>query len=89
MIHYRIDGSAISSTKDFYEEIGRSVNGQGGYFGSNLDGLADCLRGSFGTPADDAFEFEWIDSENARANLDGFDDIVAVFADQGIGLHLL
>ncbi|GAB17671.1 hypothetical protein GOEFS_036_01100 [Gordonia effusa NBRC 100432] len=88
MIRYQIDGSVISSTKDFYAEIGRSVNGPGGYFGSNLDGLADCLRGSFGTPTDERFEFEWIDSDTARAHLDVFDDIVAVFADQGIPLHL-
>ena len=49
---YRIDGSRITSTSDFYAEIGRAVNGDGGYFGSNLDALADCLRGGFGTPED-------------------------------------
>ncbi|WP_299569682.1 barstar family protein [uncultured Williamsia sp.] len=88
MIRYRIDGSAISSTQDFYDEIGRAVNGPGGYFGANLDALADCLRGGFGTPADEGFEFEWTDADRARDRLDRFDDIVAVFADEGVPLHL-
>lgn len=88
MIQYRIDGSAIASTKDFYDEIGRAVNGPGGYFGANLDALADCLRGGFGTPADEDVEFEWIDSAVSRERLDRFDDIVAVFADEGVPLHL-
>ena len=38
---FRIDGRKVKSVKDFYREIGRSVNGPGGYFGKNLetDGL--------------------------------------------------
>ncbi|MGO9033196.1 barstar family protein [Mycobacterium sp.] len=47
---FRIDGRKIKSANDFYREIGSSVNGPGGYFGRNLDALADCLRGGFGTP---------------------------------------
>ncbi|MEH3156227.1 MAG: barstar family protein [Gordonia paraffinivorans] len=88
MIRYRIDGSAIASTSDFYDEIGRAVNGPGGYFGANLDALADCLRGGFGTPADEDFEFEWTDSGVSRERLDRFDDIVAVFTDEGVPLRL-
>ncbi|MGZ8177676.1 barstar family protein [Williamsia sp. SKLECPSW1] len=88
MIRYRIDGSAISSVQDFYDEIGRAVNGPGGYFGANLDALADCLRGGFGTPVDEAFEFEWAESETSRVRLDRFDDIVTVFSDEGVPLHL-
>lgn len=88
MIRYRIDGSAIASTKDFYDEVGRAVNGPGGYFGANLDALADCLRGGFGTPADEGFEFELTQSDTVRAHLDRFDEIVAVFADEGVPLHL-
>lgn len=88
MICYRIDGSAISSAQDFFDEIGRAVNGPGGYFGANLDALADCLRGGFGTPADEGFEFELTQSDSVRARLDRFDDVVAVFADEGVPLHL-
>ena len=55
---FRIDGRKIRSAKDFYREIGSSVNGPGGYFGRNLDALADCLRGGFGTPENRPYEFE-------------------------------
>jgi RNAse (barnase) inhibitor barstar len=41
-----IDGREILDSKSFYCAIGEAVNGPGGYFGSTLDGLADCLRGS-------------------------------------------
>ncbi|GAA2060478.1 barstar family protein [Williamsia deligens] len=88
MITYRIDGAAVSSMQDFYDEIGRAVGGPGGYFGTNLDALADCLRGGYGTPADEAFEFELTGSAGVREHLDRFDEIVAVFADEGVPLHL-
>ena len=42
-VKFRIDGRKIKSVNDFYREIGRSVNGPGGYFGRNLDALADWL----------------------------------------------
>lgn len=38
-----LDGSAMPSVASFYCALGEAVNGAGGYFGSNLDGLADCL----------------------------------------------
>src|SRR6201997_4036299 len=47
---FRIDGRKIRSAKDFHREIGSSVNGPGGYFGRNLDALADCLRGDSALP---------------------------------------
>ena len=40
---FRIDGRRIESVADFYREVGRAVNGPGGYFGSNLDALAERL----------------------------------------------
>ena len=42
-VTYHIDGRKIRSANDFYREIGSAVNGPGGYFGRNLDALADCL----------------------------------------------
>src|SRR5260370_34455233 len=56
---YHIDGRKIRSASDLYPEIGSAVNGPGGYFGRNLDALADCLRGEFGTPENRPYEFEW------------------------------
>lgn len=66
---FHLDGRKIKSAKDFYREIGRSVNGPDGYFGKNLDALTDCLRGGFGTPEDRPFEFEWQHSDVSRRHL--------------------
>ena len=93
---FRIDGRKIKSVKDFYREIGRSVNGPGGYFGKNLDALADCLRGGFGTPEDRPYEFEWQHSDVSRRHLKDdqrgqrtfFDAVLDVFDDAGVTLHL-
>jgi RNAse (barnase) inhibitor barstar len=86
---FRIDGRKIKSAKEFYREIGRAVNGRGGYFGENLDALADCLRGGFGTPEDRPFAFDWQHSEQSRQHLGPFFDAVrAVFDDEDVELRL-
>jgi RNAse (barnase) inhibitor barstar len=93
---FRIDGRKIKSTKDFYREIGFAVNGPGGYFGRNLDALADCLRGGFGTPEDRAYEFEWEHSAISRRHLKDvqrgqlsfFDSVRDVFDNAGVTLNL-
>ena len=95
-VKFRIDGRKIKSVNDFYREIGRSVNGPGGYFGRNLDALADCLRGGFGTPENRPFEFEWEHSafsrryltEVRREHRSFFDEVLDVFDDVGIRLNL-
>jgi RNAse (barnase) inhibitor barstar len=93
---FRIDGRKIKSANDFYREIGRAVNGPGGYFGRNLDALADCLRGGFGTPEDRPYQFEWQHSALSRAHLHDvqhrqhsfFDSVLDVFEDVGVALKL-
>lgn len=91
---YRIDGRKIKSVNDFYREIGRAVNGPGGYFGRNLDALADCLRGGFGTPENQRYEFEWQYSAQSRRYLKDvrsrpfFDSLRDVFDDAGVTLNL-
>jgi RNAse (barnase) inhibitor barstar len=93
---FRIDGRKIRSANDFYREIGSSVNGPDGYFGRNLDALADCLRGGFGTPDHRPYEFEWQDSRLSQYYLDKphhgqrtfFEAIQDVFHDVGVPLHL-
>ena len=87
---YTIDGSRIGSTADFFTEAGRVVNGAGGYFGSNLDALADCLRGGFGTPEDDTFRFVLTDYKQARAAIGEppWSALLRVFADNGVDLWL-
>lgn len=43
-----LDGAQISTKSGFFCALGEAVNGPGGYFGSNLDALADCISSSFG-----------------------------------------
>ncbi|MFI5714185.1 barstar family protein [Kribbella sp. NPDC051620] len=43
-----LEGTQISSRTAFYCALGEAINGPGGYYGSSLDGLADCIRSSFG-----------------------------------------
>lgn len=64
---YELDGSHMVDRDSFYCALGEAVNGPGGYFGWNLDALADCLRGNFG--ATSPFTLIWHDSELARAHL--------------------
>lgn len=93
---FRIDGRKIKSVKDFYREVGRSVNGPGGYFGRNLDALTDCLSGGFGTPENRPYEFEWQHSDLSRCYLQDahrgqltiFDAVREVFDDAGVTLNL-
>lgn len=95
-VTFRIDGRKVKSVKDFYREIGRSVNGPGGYFGRNLDALADCLRGGFGTPENRPYQFEWEHSALSRRYLMDahggrrpfLDSVRDVFDDAGVPLHL-
>lgn len=94
---FHLDGRMIKSAKDFYREIGRSVNGPDGYFGENLDALTDCLRGGFGTPEDQPFEFEWQHSDVSRRYLKGvkrgqlsfIDAVRDAFDDAGVALTLV
>lgn len=88
-VRYRLDGRKIKSPNDFYVEIGRAVNGPDGYFGRNLDALADCLRGGYGTPEDRPFEFVWQHSDDSQHHLaEFFDAVVEVFDDTGVPLKL-
>ena len=69
------------------------MNGPGGDFGRNLDALADCLRGGFGTPDDQPFEFRWAHSAASRRHLRDerptfFDDVFDVFGESGVTLDL-
>lgn len=43
-----LDGVHISTKAGFFCALGEAINGPGGYFGSNLDALADCISSSFG-----------------------------------------
>ncbi|MCF3964389.1 barstar family protein [Streptomyces fuscigenes] len=66
---YVIEGAEVTGLDAFWRVLGAAVNGPGGYFGANLDALADCLRGGFGTPDDGDFAFVWRDHLLSRAAL--------------------
>ncbi|MFB6818334.1 barstar family protein [Streptomyces sp. NPDC056347] len=67
-VTYVIDGARVTGLDRFWDVIGEAVNGTGGYFGRNLDALADCLHGGMGTPQDGDYVFEWRDhTASARA----------------------
>lgn len=87
---YEIDGSAVASKADFFTEIGRAVNGEGGYFGSNLDALADCLRGGFGTPDDGKFRFVITSYKHVKDAVgeDVWSALLTIFTTEGVDLRL-
>lgn len=62
-----IDSRNIFGESSFYCELGESVNGPGGYFGSNLDGLADCLASS--RTSDAPFRMAWQDFSVAQERM--------------------
>ncbi|MFD7895966.1 MULTISPECIES: barstar family protein [unclassified Streptomyces] len=68
-VTYVIDGAEVTDLDRFWQVIGAAVNGPGGYFGRNLDALADCLRGGYGTPDDGDFVIEWRRHELSRRAL--------------------
>ncbi|MFF7631978.1 barstar family protein [Kitasatospora sp. NPDC008050] len=45
---FQLDGTGAGTRAGLYAALGGAVNGPGGYYGRNLDALADCLRGGFG-----------------------------------------
>ncbi|MFJ3787074.1 barstar family protein [Kitasatospora sp. NPDC090091] len=94
---YVLDGSGVTDRAAFYAALGAALNGPGGYYGSNLDALADCLHGGFGpTPP---FTLVWEDAGTARRHLTGtvvigerrldyFDAILATLRSEGVAVQL-
>ncbi|MBF6178614.1 barstar family protein [Nocardia otitidiscaviarum] len=93
---FTLDGRTITDMVSFYCALGEAINGPGGYFGWNLDALADCLRGGWG--ATNPFTLEWLYSEVAREHLltshdpangqPRFDLLLEVFQENGIEVIL-
>jgi RNAse (barnase) inhibitor barstar len=85
---YEIDGEHITDLPGFYCAMGEAINGPGGYFGRDFDGLRDCLRGGFGVSV--PFTLVWLDSRVARGGIGepGFADILHIFADMGVTTSL-
>lgn len=64
---YVLEGENIQDLASFYCAIGEAINGPGGYYGSNLAALDDCLSGALGQAA--PFSLEWHDFDTARQAL--------------------
>ncbi|MER5650942.1 barstar family protein [Streptosporangium sp. NPDC002524] len=94
---YDLDGTHVTDEAGFYLALGEAINGPGGYFGCNLDALADCLCGGFGTGV--PFTLVWHHSRVARQSLtrllkEGDEDttcfeiIQMIFAERGVDVVL-
>jgi RNAse (barnase) inhibitor barstar len=65
---YELPGEQIHTLEDFYRLLGEAIIGPGGYFGSNLDALSDCLSGGFGCPGEE-YTIRWLHSSASREAL--------------------
>jgi RNAse (barnase) inhibitor barstar len=57
---YEIDGTRFSTMEEFFDEVSRVLI-LGVFWGHNLDGFNDILRGGFGTP-EEGFLLVWNNS---------------------------
>lgn len=80
-----IDGAGITTRDAFYCALGEAVNGPGGYFGSNLDALFDCLR-TMQRKNSPPFRLVWRNFSSSREALgDEFIDlVVSLFQERGV-----
>ncbi|MEU9132905.1 barstar family protein [Kitasatospora sp. NPDC048540] len=95
---YRLPGAGVTDPAAFWTALGRAVGAPGGYYGRNLDALADCLRGGYGPVP--PYVLEWEDAQVARRRLAGwpgaardggpsyFEAIVAVLEEGGVTVLL-
>ncbi|MEV6908247.1 barstar family protein [Amycolatopsis sp. NPDC051071] len=82
-----LDGEVIADSSSFYCAFGELVNGPAGYFGSDVNSLADCLSGGFGVVP--PFTVAWkASSHSATLMGDDFDEITALFTERGVNLIL-
>ncbi|WP_405013496.1 barstar family protein [Kitasatospora sp. NBC_01539] len=65
---FHLDGTEVTGETAFYAALGAALHAPDGYYGSNLDALADCLRGGFGP--EPPFVLVWHASALAAGRLD-------------------
>jgi RNAse (barnase) inhibitor barstar len=64
---FEIDGGHVTDEAAFYCAMGEAINGPGGYFGGDLNALADCLCGDYGATI--PFTLLWRDFNIAAQHL--------------------
>ncbi|MFK4087815.1 barstar family protein [Kribbella sp. NPDC020789] len=82
------DSRNVFNEGSLYCELGESINGPGGYFGANLDGLADCLAFSRGSEA--SFRVVWQHFSLAQERLGAalVEPVVATLSEFGVEVEL-
>ncbi|WP_211358106.1 barstar family protein [Amycolatopsis cihanbeyliensis] len=79
-----LDGTYITTSQKFFCALGEAVNGPGGYFGSNLDALADCIHSSLDRGV--SLRIIWRNYKLSRESLDHYflDSVTAIMREFGI-----
>lgn len=67
MKRYTLDGMSILNFQGFLAEFGKMINGDGGYFGKDLESFDDCLFGGYGM--DIPCEIIWNNSDFSKIHL--------------------
>ncbi|KDN17973.1 barstar family protein [Amycolatopsis rifamycinica] len=81
-------GRDVIDVPSFYCALGEAIGGPGGYYGANLDGLADCMSGGFGPVP--PFVLKWSESGDARSLMreklgkEYFEKVMGLFAECGV-----
>ncbi|MFI5528380.1 barstar family protein [Kitasatospora sp. NPDC051853] len=92
---FHLDSAAITDEPSFWTALADALDAPDGYYGRNLDALADCLRGGYGPEA--PFTLVWHDSAHARKALARplphtgeryFDAVLDVLRDGGVTVTL-
>jgi Barstar (barnase inhibitor) len=83
---FELDARLVTNRAGFFCALGEAVNGPGGYFGADADGLADCFAGGFG--ARPPFTLRWRvakgDTPEAAAVRDGYEDLLDTLRRHGV-----
>ncbi|WP_116246689.1 barstar family protein [Nocardiopsis sp. FIRDI 009] len=64
---YHLDGRAVSDVPGLHCALGEALDGPGGYYGSGMDAMRDCLSGGFA--AEPPFRLVWHDARASRRAL--------------------
>ncbi|MFG0214501.1 barstar family protein [Brevibacillus porteri] len=67
--HFVLDGTNVTDYPSFFCAMGEAINGPGGYYGSDINSMADCLFGGFGSPGP-FFTLTWKNYDVAKKHLD-------------------
>ncbi|MGG4456336.1 barstar family protein [Brevibacillus porteri] len=67
--HFVLDGTYVTDYPSFFCAMGEAINGPGGYYGFDINSMADCLLGGFGSPGP-FFTLTWKNYDVAKKHLD-------------------